>query len=112
MPAMAPRRKDEHPLEVHPEYIAALAKECERIGVAKVAKTAGMSRTTLWALLANRKPSATAYHRATVAAAERVRTALAKIEPEAEPLPPPTIMVRGPGHTTWALARKLAKTRR
>lgn len=94
---MAPRRKTEHPIEVHPEYLAELRRRVEEgPGATAVAKAARMSRTTLWGLLNDPTD-----RRATAEAAERVRHALGEFEPTVEPLPPPTVSVRGLLHHRW-----------
>ncbi len=105
--SMSPRRKDEHPVEVHPEYLAELRRRVESgPGVVAVAKQAGISRRTVWRLLnaADQRP--------TVEAAERVRAALAALEPGGAPLPSPIILVRGPRHPTWKAALLGLKPRR
>jgi hypothetical protein len=111
---MAPRVKEQHPVEVHPDYLAEMAKRCRAVGLSKVAAAAHMSRTTLWALLGNRKPPGPEKfrHRASVEAAERLRAALIELAPGDEPMPPPVLLVRGPGHATYELARKSMKRRR
>lgn len=87
----------EHPIEVHPEYLAELRRRIEAgPGMSAVAKVAKMSRMTLWGLLND----ATA-RRATTDAAERVRHALAKLDPKNDAPPPPVVSVRGRQHYRW-----------
>ncbi len=93
---MAPRRKTEHPVQVHPEYLAELRRRIEAgPGMRAVARAAKMSRTTLWSLLTGTAG------RSTADAAERARRALAKLEPAGAPMPPPIVSVRGPAHHAW-----------
>lgn len=92
---MAPRRKDES--DVHPDYLKALRRSVEDTGVERVASEANMSRTTLWLLLKSGK---------TLGAALRVHAALTRLGVE---LPPPIILTRGPGDSTWDLARRRSR---
>lgn len=93
-------------LTIDPEYVAELRRRVEAAGVLKVAKKARMSRTTLWAALADRKPQDGNRARASYGAVERARLALAALDPDGEPMPPPFLPVGGPRSPTWKLARR------
>ena len=95
-----------HPVVINPEYLAELRRRIEAgPGMTAVAKAARMSRTTLWGLL---NDAASSRRRATPDAAERVRSALAKLEPTVEAPPPSTVSVRGRVHHEWiALGERL-----
>ena len=101
---MPPRAQK--PIVIAPEYLAELRRRIEEgPGMAAVAKAARMSRTTLWGLL---NDAASSRRRATPDAAERVRNALAKLDPTVETPPPPTVSVRGRVHHRWiALGERL-----
>lgn len=95
-----------YPVVIAPAYLAELRRRIEAgPGMMAVAKTARMSRMTLWGLLNNDAASAP---RATNDAVERARLALAKLEPGAEPMPPPVVSVRDSDHHHWiALGERL-----
>jgi hypothetical protein len=101
---MPPRAQK--PIVIAPEYLAELRRRIEEgPGMTAVAKAARMSRTTLWGLL---NDAASSRRRATPDAAERVRNALAKLDPTVEAPPPPTVSVRGRVHHGWiALGERL-----
>lgn len=93
-----PRKSNAFPIEIHAEWLAAVRERVESLGVAAVAKEAGVTRQTLWRLLSD------ADQRPTVEAAERVRRAIAELDPDGAPIPPPFVQVRGPRHATWRMA--------
>lgn len=94
---MAPRRKTDHPVEVHSEYLAELRRRIEAgPGVGAVAAAAGMSRVTLWRVL-----NGGGDQRVTVDAVERARLGLESLDDTAEPMPPPIVNVRNTLHHAW-----------
>lgn len=94
---MSPKRKTEHPVEVHPEYVEELRRRIETgPGLAAVARAADMDRVTLWRAL-----HGGAGHRTTVDTIERARAGLAYLQDDDVPLPPPVISVRSEAHHAW-----------
>lgn len=84
---------------IAPEYIAELRRRIEAgPGVVAVAKQAGYVRTTVWRMLTGGgdRPKMI-----TVDAVERIRAALAALEPDAAPMPPPLVGVRSADHHAW-----------
>lgn len=85
-----------YPVRISPEYLRELRARVETVGVGAVVRAAGMARTTMWRALApksGRNP--------TPDAVERVRRAVAKLDPQGAPLPPPLVAVKGRGHHAW-----------
>jgi hypothetical protein len=99
-----PRRQAKHPATIEAEYLAELRARVEDgPGMRAVAKAAGVSHQTVWRMLTQTTSAAP-----TVDGVERIRRALAKLEPAKEPAPPPAIMVRNRDHHAWlALAEHL-----
>lgn len=96
-----PRRKD--PVQLHPSYVRALRARVEAgPGVLAVAKAAGISRITVWRVLAADEATSDTKQGATLDAIEKVRSALAELEPHLPEVPPPVIAVQGPEHHAWA----------
>lgn len=94
---MSPRNKVEHPVEVHPEYLAELKRRIETgPGLGVVAKAAGMSKVTLWRAL-----HGAAAHRTTINTIERARAGLAFLEDGRDPLPPPVVGIRSAAQHAW-----------
>lgn len=71
-------------------------------GVLAVAKAAGISRITVWRVLAADEATSDTKQGATLDAIEKVRSALAELEPHLPEVPPPVIAVQGPEHHAWA----------
>lgn len=96
-----PRRKD--PVQLHPAYVRALRARVEHgPGVLAVAKAAGISRITVWRVLAADEATDDSKQGATLDAIEKVRAALAELEPHLPEVPPPVMAVHGPEHHAWA----------
>lgn len=94
---MSPKRKAEHPVEIHPDYLTELRRRIETgPGFGAVADAAGMSRMTLWRVL-----NGGGAQRVTADAVERARLGLASLEPGGEPMPPPIVSVSGTVHHAW-----------
>ncbi len=85
--SMAPRRKDEHRIELDDAWRRMLAQRVERLGLAAVARKAGIGRMTIWRLCSEGQ-------RGTVDAAERVRLAVMALEPEGKAIPRPVLVLR------------------
>lgn len=105
-------------LEPHASYIEELRK---RIGgrrgprrapepgkstVEAVAKAADLTRTTLWRLLHEGGDQ-----RATIEAAEAVRNALEKLQPDAPPLPPAAVAIIDSQDYAWLEAGRALRKR-
>lgn len=102
---MSPKRKPTHRVTLAPAYVAELRARVNAIGFREVARTGGMGLATLWRVL-----SADADQPPTLDAAERVRAAIAKADPNGPPTPPPVIAVLGSAHAAWcALGAELAQ---
>lgn len=91
------RRRQEHRIQPHPDYVAALRQRVAVIGFRAVARVAGIGLAGVHRAIA----PATADRPATLDAIERVRAAIAELEPEGAPIPPPVAAVRGPTHAAW-----------
>lgn len=107
---MAPRRKDEHRIEVDPAYRRALAKRVEALAtrgitLLEVATEAKVGRQSLWRLLRDGD------QRATVETAERVRLAVMRLDPRGPRIPPPALPTGGPGTTTYTIALRSDRKR-
>lgn len=101
---MSPKRKPTHRVTLAPAYVAELRARVNAIGFREVARTGGMGLATLWRVL-----SVDADQPPTLDAAERVRAAIAKADPNGPAMPPPVIAVRGAAHAAWcALGAELA----
>lgn len=91
-----PPRPPKHPVVIAPEYLAELRARVEAIGMSAVADAAGLARQTLWRQLAGGNG-----RKANADGVERIRRALAKLDPDATPMPPPIVAVRGLAHHGW-----------
>lgn len=93
-----------HPVKIAAEYIAELRARVESVGVLAVAEATGLARGTIWRQLTDgdgRRPSPDGI--------ERIRLAVAKLDPKGPPMPPPLVAVRGRVHHAWiALADDVA----
>ena len=100
-----PRRPPKHPVVIAPEYLDELRARVEAgPGIAAVAKAARISRQTVWRMLAT-----TGSRAPTADGIEYIRRALARLEPDAPPMPPPIAVVRSRDHHAWiALADRLS----
>lgn len=105
-----PRRADDYPLELAPEYLATLQKRIEAAIAGGttwtgLAETAGVSRATLWRLAGRQSArDREAGQRPTVDAVERVRAALNRLAPTETEIPPPVVAVRSADHYRALLA--------
>lgn len=93
---MSPARKTTHRIPLHPAYLAELRVRVDAIGFRAVARAGGIGLATLWRVLtpgADRPP--------TLDAAERVRAAIAKADPDGPPVPAPVCAVQGAAHAAW-----------
>ena len=98
------KRKTTHRPELDPAYVAELRARVDALGFRAVARAGGMGLATLWRVL-----SPDADQHPTVDAAERVRAAIAKVDPDGPPIPAPFVAVRGAAHAAWcALGAELA----
>lgn len=92
------------PVRISPLYVGELRARVEVLGTTAVARAAGLTPKTVWRQLAGgegRKP--------TPSAIDAIRRAVDKLEPGAEPMPPPLVAVRGRLHHEWiALADEIA----
>lgn len=84
------------PVRISPLYVGELRARVEAIGVVAVAKAAGLARGTVW-----RQVRGGEGHKATPSAIEAIRRAVDKLDPQAEPTPPPLVAVRGRVHGAW-----------
>ena len=102
--AAMPTTAQKHPIKIAPTYLRELRARVAAIGVVAVARTAGLGRKTVWRHLSGgegRRPSPSAI--------ESIRLAVSKLQPDASPMPPPTVSVRGSDHFAWlALADEIA----
>jgi hypothetical protein len=93
-----------HPIRISPAYVRELRARLEVVGESAVAKAAGMARATVWRATApnsDRDP--------TPDTIERIRRAVAKLDPQGGPVPPPLVAVRGHAHHKWiALADEVS----
>ncbi len=88
-----------------PAYAAELRRRVERgPGATLVAKHLGASRVTIWKLFVDPAHS-------TIETAERVRQALAELEPHTEPPPPPAVAVIDQLDHNWITAGRELRER-
>lgn len=89
-----PSKKRTHATPIAAEYLAELKRRVmDGPGIEAVARAAGIHRQSVWRAISGEKGRAP-----TVEAIEKVRAALAKLEPASEPMPPPVVAVRGVDH--------------
>ncbi len=87
------------PVRIAPEYVRELRARVEALGPTAVARAAGLTRGTVWRQVTGadgRKPVPSTI--------EAIRRAVAKIDPQGEPLPPAVVAVRGRVHHAWIAA--------
>lgn len=97
-------------IDPHPDYIAELRRRVEgegRPGVTAVAKAAGITRTTLWRLFNGGGDR----DRPTIEAAERVRRALAELQPEGQAVPPAAVAISDELEYRWLEAGRAFRKR-
>lgn len=95
-PNAMPPTAAKHPVKIHPSYIRELRARVEAVGVVAVARAAKVDRRTVWRHLSGgegRRPSASAI--------ESIRLAVAGLQPDTAPMPPPIVSVRGLDHFAW-----------
>lgn len=98
-----PPRPPRHRVPIAREYLRELAARVRAVGIARVAKASGLHKNSVRRTINSedgRNPTLD-----TIAA---IRRALEKLEPDADPPPPPLVAVRGVEHARYiALADKL-----
>ena len=108
--AMAPRRKDEHRLEIDPAFLRALAERITRAGETTVRQAAGVSKQSMWRVMRPAKSSTLGDQAPTFELVERLRIAVMAEDPDGPPIPSPFTPVGGPA--TWKAALQMQRKRR
>ena len=93
-------------IDVDPAYLAYLAERARALGIQAVVDESGLSRTSVWAAITDRKPRGKQGQRPSYGVVMRIRDAVLALDPHGPRIPEPFIRVGGPDSASWRAALK------